>query len=107
MLKHYVTLQTETTRVIWSFHATTDPTSEVLTSADRHSHKGALSLNLLGGLPDAAPDPQDLEYFDIKVDNVSELHYQSFIIGFVFRTSRLCMSQANAQYTGLTIGCMH
>ena len=63
-------MQAETARVIWSFHATTDPTSEVLTSADRHSHKGALSLNLLGGLPDAAPDPQDLEYFDIKVDNV-------------------------------------
>ncbi|CAI8042477.1 DBH-like monooxygenase protein 1 homolog [Geodia barretti] len=63
-------IMAETARVIWSFHATTDPTSEVLTFADIHSHKGALSLNLLGGLPDAAPDPQDLEYFDIKVDNI-------------------------------------
>ncbi|CAI8042465.1 DBH-like monooxygenase protein 1 homolog, partial [Geodia barretti] len=63
-------ITTETARVIWSFHATTDPTSEVLTFADRHSHKGALSLNLLGGLPDAAPDPQDLEYYDVTVDEI-------------------------------------
>ncbi|CAI8042462.1 DBH-like monooxygenase protein 1 homolog, partial [Geodia barretti] len=63
-------ITTETARVIWSFHATTDPASEVLTFADRHSHKGALSLNLLGGLPDAAPDPQDLDYYDITVDAI-------------------------------------
>ena len=64
-------MQAETARAIWSFHATTDPTSEVLTFADIHSHKGALSLNLLGGLPDAAPDPQDLDYYDVTINNVS------------------------------------
>ena len=29
----------------------------------------------MGGLPDAAPDPQDLDHFDIKVDKVSRQMY--------------------------------
>ena len=36
-----------------------------------HSHKGAKSLNLLGGLPSPAADPDDIKYIDIGVDNVS------------------------------------
>ena len=66
-----VYLQAETARVIWSFNDAPDPSSQDLTFSDIHSRKGSVSLNLLGGLPDAAPDPQDLEYYDITVNNVS------------------------------------
>ena len=62
-------IQAETARVIWSFHDT-DPSSQDLMFSDIHSRKGSVSLNLLGGLPDAAPDPQDLEYYDVTVENV-------------------------------------
>ena len=66
-----VYLQAETARVIWSFRDAPDPSSQDLMFSDIHSRKGSVSLNLLGGLPDAAPDPQDLEYYDITVNNVS------------------------------------
>ena len=65
-------LQTETARVIWAFHTTDDPMSEELTFSLIHSEKGSVSLNLLGGLPDVVPDPEDLQYFDIAVDNVRD-----------------------------------
>ena len=68
---HFLSLQTETAKVIWSFHDTTDPSSEDITFDLIHAYKGSISLNLLGGLPSAAPDPDDLRYFDITVDNVS------------------------------------
>lgn len=42
-----------------------------------HSERGSLSLNLLGGLPEPPPDPDDLDYFDIRVNNVS---YDNIII---------------------------
>ena len=64
-------LQAETARVIWSFHDT-DPSSQDLTFSDIHSRKGSVSLNLLGGLPDAAPDPHDLDYYDVAVDKVCQ-----------------------------------
>ena len=63
--------QPETARVIWAFHATDDPTSEELTFSLIHSEKGSASLDLLGGLPDVAPDPADLKNFDLTVDDVS------------------------------------
>ena len=62
-------MKSETARVIWSF-AAADPSSQDLTFSDIHSRKGSVSLNLLGGLPDAAPDPQDLEYYDVTVNGV-------------------------------------
>ena len=66
-------MQADTARVIWSFHATTDPSSEDIPHDLIHTSSGSISLNLLGGLASAAPDPQDLKFFDIKVDNVSEI----------------------------------
>ena len=66
-----VSLQAETANVLWSFSTFEDPSSEKLSSANIHTSKGAVSLNLLGGLPSAAPDPIDLQYFDVTVDNVS------------------------------------
>ena len=36
----------------------------------RHTHQGTQHLNLLGGLLSPPPDPDDLEYYDITVDNV-------------------------------------
>ena len=63
--------QTETVKIIWSFHDTTDPSSEDISFDLIHTYKGSISLNLLGGLPSAAPDPDDLQYYDITVDNVS------------------------------------
>ena len=36
-----------------------------------HSYQGSVSLNLLGGLPSTPPDPEDLQYYDITVDDVS------------------------------------
>ena len=66
-----VSLQAETANVLWSFSTSEDPSSEKLSSANIHTYKGADSLNLLGGLPSAAPDPADLQYFDATVDGVS------------------------------------
>ena len=66
-----VSLQAETANVLWSFSTSEDPSSEELSFANIHTYKGAVSLNLLGGLPSAAPDPADLQYFDVTVDNVS------------------------------------
>ena len=62
-------MKSETARVIWSF-ATNDPSSQDLMFSDIHSRKGSVSLNLLGGLPDAAPDPQDTETYDVTVNEV-------------------------------------
>ena len=44
--------------------------SEDIPNSLRHTHQGAQSLNLLGGLSSAALDPEDLEYYDIRVGNV-------------------------------------
>ena len=64
-------MQSETARVLWSFHATTDPTSEDIPRDLIHTYKGSVSLNLLGGLPSAAADPEDIQTYDINVDSVS------------------------------------
>ena len=66
-----VSLQAETAKVLWSFHTSEYPSSEELSSANIHTYKGAVSLNLLGGLPSAAPDSDDLQQYDVTVDNVS------------------------------------
>ena len=66
-------VQPETARVIWAFHDTDDPMSEELTFSLIHSEKGFASLNLLGGLPDVQPDPEDLQHFDLTVDDVSKI----------------------------------
>ena len=57
--------------MIWSFLTGDDPASEELSFDDFHSREGSVSLNLLGGLPSRAPEPEDLQYYDINVDNVS------------------------------------
>ena len=57
--------------MIWSFRTGDDPASEELSFSDIHMRKGSVSLNLLGGLPSRAPEPEDLPYYDINVDNVS------------------------------------
>ena len=84
----FPTLQSETARVIWSFHSTADPTSEDIPFDLIHSYKGSASLNLLGGLPSAAPDPDDLQYYDITVDRVSsyfQLLFRNLTIYFSFK----------------------
>jgi hypothetical protein len=75
--KNDLPINSDTARVLWSFHATTDPTSEDIPFDLIHSYKGSASLNLLGGLPSAAPDPDDLQYYDITVDRVSSYIYTS------------------------------
>ena len=57
--------------MIWAFHDTAVPTSQDIPNSLRHTHRGSQSLNLLGGLPSAAPDPDDLEYYDVTLDNVN------------------------------------
>ena len=64
-------LQSDTARVLWSFHATSDPTSKDIPFSLIHDYQGSVSLNLLGGMPSAAPDPENLQYYDIRVDRVS------------------------------------
>ena len=56
--------------MIWSFHETSDPTSQDIPNGLRHTHRGSQSLNLLGGLPSAAPDPDDLKSFYVGVTDV-------------------------------------
>ena len=73
-------LQSNTARVLWSFHDTTDPTSEDIPSSLIHSHKGSVSLNLLGGLPSAPPDPEDLQFYDVTVDRVSYIVISGFFL---------------------------
>ena len=68
-----ITWQAETARVIWSFHATADPPSQDIPRSLVHSKKGSKSLNLLGGLPSPAPDPEDIKFFDVGVNSVSTL----------------------------------
>ena len=63
-------MQAETLKVLWSFRVNEDPVSEEI-GYSIHTYKGSRSLNLLGGLPSVAPDPDDLAYYDVVVDNVS------------------------------------
>lgn len=59
-----------TVRVVWAFN-TNDP-SDLLSgsSSNVHDYKGSLSLNLLGGLTNPPPAPDDLQSFDMLVSNV-------------------------------------
>ena len=63
----------ETARIIWSF-GPSDPTTLEIPLSFIHTHRGAQYLNLLGGLSSAAPDPDDLTYYDVTVDNVNATH---------------------------------
>ena len=64
-------MQTATARVVWSFRAS-DPADSTGSTAEAHDHKGSLSLNLLGGLRDSPPTPDDMQSFDLAVSNVRQ-----------------------------------
>lgn len=70
LLHHRVLIifQADTARIIWSWQ-TNDPTSA--NALAMHNFQGVTSLNLLGGLPNPPQDPEDVQYFDITISNVS------------------------------------
>ncbi len=62
--------QIDTTHIIWSFHSR-DPENDIDSNLMRHEHRGALSVNLLGGNPKEINRPYE-GYFDFTVSNVSQ-----------------------------------
>jgi len=69
-------LQTSTTRLIYAF-GDTDPTNNVLSSLNYHgaTNRGVKSVYLLdtaSKIPDESL-PDDLQYFDLTVTNVSKV----------------------------------
>lgn len=65
-----IPIRGETIKVLWSFRVDEDPTSENIGFDLIHDYKGSRSLNLLGGLPSVAPDPDNLKAYDVVVDNI-------------------------------------
>ena len=57
---------------MWSFRAD-DPLDSTGSTPEVHDYKGSLSLNLLGGLRDSPPAPDDMQSFDLAVSNVRQL----------------------------------
>ena len=58
-----------TARIVWSFNAD-DPSDFFGNTAEPHDYQGSLSLNLLGGLNNPPPAPDDMQSFDLTVSNV-------------------------------------
>ena len=60
-------------RLIWAFHETADPTTKFFNSSSilPHTNKGAQSLNLNSGIQEPVELENDIDYFDILMDNVS------------------------------------
>ena len=60
-------------RIIWAFHASTDPEKECFDSNTilEHTNKGAQSLNLNSGIQTPVELESDIEYIDIVMDNVA------------------------------------
>ena len=60
--------QADTSRVVWSWHSS-DPSS--VDNILGHQFRGTTSVNLLGGLNDPPPEPDDKDSFIIAQNNVS------------------------------------
>ena len=60
-------------RRIWAFHEDEDPSAECFDSSSisKHTNKGSQSLNLDSGFGDEVELEDDIEYFDILMDEVS------------------------------------
>eukprot|EP00486_Rosalina_sp_Unknown_P006020 CAMPEP_0201567166 /NCGR_PEP_ID=MMETSP0190_2-20130828/7517_1 /ASSEMBLY_ACC=CAM_ASM_000263 /TAXON_ID=37353 /ORGANISM="Rosalina sp." /LENGTH=621 /DNA_ID=CAMNT_0047986831 /DNA_START=49 /DNA_END=1914 /DNA_ORIENTATION=- len=68
-----IQLSQGTTRMIWAFHETMDPSTEMFDSSSisAHTNKGAQSLNLDSGVSQPVELEDDIEYLDITMDAVS------------------------------------
>lgn len=64
-----VSLQTGTSRVVWSFKEE-DPSNGVDGTFTRHDQWGSTSVNLLGGLRNATVDPPGTQSFTFSVNQV-------------------------------------
>lgn len=56
--------------MVWSF-GVADPTDPLGETAAFHDYMGSLSVDLLSGLTEPPAEPDDLNYFDVVVSNVS------------------------------------
>jgi len=67
---HDLSLGHGTTRLIWAFHATEDPSQEMwdATSIIFHTNYGSQSINLESGVPDRVELPDDIHTLDINMD---------------------------------------
>lgn len=56
-----------------------------------------MSINLLGGLPDPVPDPDDLKVYDIRIDDVSGiaiiLYVSILLVGYAYIAIKLALHQ--------------
>jgi len=61
-----------TTRLIWAFHESQDPTEECFDSSSitMHTNMGSQSINLDSGVPQEIELEDDVEYYDFVMDKV-------------------------------------
>ena len=64
--------QADTVRVIYSWN---DEDPETPATVKQHQTRGTVSINLLGGLQDLPPDPDDLKNFTVAADKVLPLNH--------------------------------
>jgi len=59
-----------TTRLIWAFHATDDPSQEMwdASSISMHTNFGSQSINFESGVPDFVELPDDVQHLDFTID---------------------------------------
>merc|ERR1719162_1845443 len=62
-----------TTRLIWAFHATEDPSQEMwdADSISFHTNYGSQSINFESGVADHAELPDDVQFLDFTMDAVA------------------------------------
>jgi len=70
---HDLSLGDGTTRLIWAFHATEDPSQEMwdANSIKFHTNKGSQSINFESGVADHAELPDDVQFLDFTMDAVA------------------------------------
>ena len=71
--EHDLSLGEGTTRLIWAFHATEDPSQEMwdANSISMHTNFGSQSINFESGVPSHVELPDDVQYLDITMDEVA------------------------------------